>query len=360
MAGFLSLWVWWDRTFYPSKIADFNPAVFTAIATAPFFYSIGDELKHSDEIDPKAQTLLRGHIEDFLVSPDGARIAVVANGFLTVVSWQGSTVQQVVPVDSIYKDPKPIGRQFFRDDNFQWSRDSKQLYLIKDEYYQSKGSQLFSERGELWRYTVDSGALELVLKPFPAYNYFFGLKSGIYFSTPTETGDLQLKYFNGEQVTDISNPQAQTIPLNDLASGFRESPFVSFSIIDYMNKVLPTKSVSLDIDHQNGVEKLDIKGKTYLRVSRGEGLKGSDYCDEPLRSVFLPGDRYFLLNLPYCGNYNGQILIDVGTGRYMRLPKGSEVYLVFNTDDWPYYNIGGSGITARVPVTADRSGESSP
>ena len=39
-------------------------------------------------------------------------------------------------------------------------------------------------------------------------------------------------------------------------------------------------------------------------------LKGHYYCNEMLRSVFLPGDRYFLFNLPYCGNYNGKLLID--------------------------------------------------
>jgi hypothetical protein len=343
------LWVWWEKSNPPSNIVNFSPTDFQAKATVPFFYSIGDQLKHSDEIDPRSPTLMRGQVEEFLVSPDSAKIAVVANGVLTVVGWEGPTIHQVVPVDSIYKDPKPIGRQFFRDHEFQWSRDSKQLYLIKDEYYQSQGSQLFSEMGELWRYTVDSGALELVLKPFPAYDYFFGLKSGIYFSVPTEGGDLQLKYFDGRRVSDIGNSQTRKNPGNDLASGFSEPPFFSFSIIDYQDNVLPAKGVSLDIDQRNGNDELDIKGKTHIDLTRGKGIKGSYYCDEPLRSVFLPGDRYFLFNLPYCGNYNGQILIDVNTGGYKRLPKDSRVYLVFNTENWPYYKIDGSGIAAKAP-----------
>jgi hypothetical protein len=45
-------------------------------------------------------------------------------------------------------------------------------------------------------------------------------------------------------------------------------------------------------------------------------LKGHYYCNEMLRSVFLPGDRYFLFNLPYCGSYNGKLLIDAVTGKY--------------------------------------------
>ena len=115
-----------------------------------------------------------------------------------------------------------------------------------------------------------------------------------------------------------------------------------------MDDLLPAKGVSLDIDQQSGIEKLDIKGETYLGLTRGEGLKGPYYCDETLRSVFLPGDRYFLFNLPYCGNYNGQVLIDMNTGEYKRLAKDSRAYLVFNTDNWPYYNINGGGTTAKA------------
>ena len=128
--------------------------------------------------------LVHAPIKNFLVSPDNTKIAVVANGLLVVVAHEEPVIRKVASVDSIYKDPKPIGRQFFRDNDFQWSKDSKYIYLIKDEYYDSKGSQLYSERGELWRYDLQSGILQLVLKPFPAYTYFFGNKSGIYFSVP--------------------------------------------------------------------------------------------------------------------------------------------------------------------------------
>jgi hypothetical protein len=109
-----------------------------------------------------------------------------------VVSRERPEIRQVTRVDSIYRDPKPIGQNFFRDDDFQWSKDSKNLYLVKDEYHESKGSQLFSSKGELWTYVVETASLQPVLKPFPAYSYFLGLNSGIYFSIPTDSGDLKL------------------------------------------------------------------------------------------------------------------------------------------------------------------------
>jgi hypothetical protein len=70
---------------------------------------------------------LKGQIKNFLVSPDGSMIAVVANGRLSIVTAENPTVREVTPVDSIYREPKPMGQGFYRDDDFQWSQDSKTL-----------------------------------------------------------------------------------------------------------------------------------------------------------------------------------------------------------------------------------------
>lgn len=344
----VSLWIFWEVTNTPSTIANFHPTNFQAKADKNFFYSIRDELKNSDELNPKAPTLLHGQIKDFRVSPDGTKIAVVANGLLMVVAREAPVIRQVASVDSIYREPKPIGQHFYRDEDFQWSRDSESLYLIRDEYYESKGSQLFSSKGELWRYDIQTGNLRVVLEPFPAYSYFFGRNSGVYFSVPTDNGDLQLEYFDGNRVTVIDEPNARAIPPDRLSTSITESPFFSFSIIDYENIVLPQKGVALVTDQQGGPEKLEIANKSYLTLTRGKGLiKGFYYCSDTLRSVFLPGDRYFLLNVPNCGNYKGQLLIDTLTGNYQRLPQDTRVYLTLNTDTNPHFRISGSGILAK-------------
>ncbi len=341
------LWLYSYATYVPSKIVDFQPSDFQAKADAHFFYSIGDQLKYSDEVGSQAPTLMRGKIEHYLVSPDNTKIAVVANGLLTVVAHEEPVLRKVAPVDSIYRDAKPIGKQFFRDNDFQWSKDSKFLYLVRDEYYESKGSQLFSIKGELWKYDLETGNLGSVLKPFPAYSYFFGVKSGIYFSVPTERGDLQLKYFDGNgSTTDIGAPNAQ-IPIDSLASNFIESPFFSFADFDYMRTVLPTEGVDLVVDQSKGLEQLKIGTRSYLTLTRGNGFKGHYFCSDLSRSRFLPGDRYFLFDVPYCENYDGQLLVDTITAKYQRVPKGSRVYLRLNTDTYTQYRITGAGIISR-------------
>jgi hypothetical protein len=340
---YVALWLSFGWNDVPSNIVDFGPVSFQAKADTKFFYSIGNELKYSDQIDARAPTLMRGQIKNFLVSPDNKKIAVVTNGQLVVVGTE-SILRHVIAVDSIYKDPKPLGIQFFRDDDFQWSKDSKALYVIRDEYNESKGSQLFSSKGELWKYDIESGTLQSVLKPFQAYSYFFGLKSGIYFSTPTDRGDLQLRYFNGNSVTDIDEPNGSDIRPEKLARNFVEAPFYSFSITDYERGVLSSKGVELVVDGNGGSQKLVIKDKSYLAVAQGKGFKGPYYCSERLRSVFLPGDRYFMFNVPYCGNYKGQLLIDTLTGKYQRVPADSVVYLTLSTVTYPHYRITGGGI----------------
>jgi hypothetical protein len=327
-----------DSNYVSSNIVDFHPTTFPAKADRTFFYSIGDELKYSDEITPAAPTLLRGHIGNFLVSPDGKRIAAVANGALYVISPEENSFKQVTNVDSIYREPKPIGRGFFRDDGFQWSEDSNVLFLMKDEYYESKGSQLFSQKGELWRYDLASEKLQTVLKPFPAFTYFFG-KRGVYFSVPTEKGDERLRYFDGQTVIDIGDVGAYDIPRQQLMPG--DSAFFSFTTLH--DNPLFSSGVGLIESQDKGPQDLLIGDKLYLSFTLGEGMKGPHYCSNLYNSAFLPGGRYFLLNVG-CGNFDGQLLIDRDTGRYQQMPKDTRVYLALTTNDIPHYRISCGGI----------------
>jgi len=340
----LAAYLWWafDYSQAPSTIANFHPVEFQATANEDFFYSIGDELKNSNRLDPNAPTLLHGHIRNFQVAPDHQRIAVVANGVLAIVDRHGK-VRPITPVDSIYRESPPIGQQFFRDNNFQWTADSQNLYMIKDEFYKSHGSQLYSIKGELWKYDLRTGALQLVLKPFPAYNYFFGSESGIYFSVPTDTGDLVLKYFDGHRSIDASSVDTY----GEAGSGIGDSLFYSFDINDTESAILPSQGVALNEDSSRKTQSLVIASKSYLSFTQGVGLKGDYFCSQLLRSNFLPGDRYFLFNTPYCGNYNGQLLINLQSGEYQRLPAETVVYITPNTTTYTDYRLTAGGIVAR-------------
>jgi hypothetical protein len=322
-----------------SSIIDFMPASFEAKTAGKFFYSIGGELKYSDQIEPHAPTLIHGLVTNFLVSPDENKIAVVVKKQLLIIGAD-SVLGNVGAVDSIYRRFKPVGQIFFRDENFQWSRDSKSLYLIRDEYYHSKGSQIFSKKGELWRYDLDSRSLHLVLKPFAAYSYFFGLNSGIYYSEPTPKDGVQLKFFDGHNSINVGSVNSDEI--SGLPGAGDEKPFYSFSIMDYQ-KALPWLNVRL-VD-RNSLEDLLIGEKKYLSVTQGHNwLSGYYFCSRLLRSAFLPGNRYFLLNVPFCNNYKGQLLFDLESAQYQELPPDTVVFATLNTLTFKHYVITAGGI----------------
>jgi len=43
------------------------------------------------------------------------------------------------------------------------------VYFLRDKFYRSKGSQLFSEFGELWKLDVASGEQKMVIRPFRGF-----------------------------------------------------------------------------------------------------------------------------------------------------------------------------------------------
>ncbi len=336
-------------TAYPSDIVAFSPKTFPAVTDAKFFYSIGDELRYANQITQDSPALLHEKISQFLVSPDGNKIAVVAEGQLKIVSGDGSAIRAVAAVDSIYKKPKPIGEIFFRDNHFQWSEDEKFLYLIKDEYYQSKGSQLFSDNGEIWKYELATGSLSLVIKPFKAFEYFFGVDNGIYYSIPDDSGSLQLKHFNGSESRNISRAGKLIIPKEMIAPDTLTSIFYSFSVPDYQNDILPKKGVKFTLSASRDQMDVLISDKKFLTVKVGQGIKGAYFCVDTSRGVFLPGGQFYLLNAS-CGNVDGQLLLNIVTGDYMSMPKDLRVYVTENTQTFPDFIVAGSGIELRRPL----------
>jgi hypothetical protein len=334
-------------SFHASKIVDFHPTQFSAYAAAPFFYSIGDELKFSDHIDPQAPTLLRGAVGNFLVSPE--KIAVVTRGNplggnLVIVDRSGPSQRTITPVNSDMSanfsgadNSKLIGQHYFRDTGFQWSRDAKSLYLMGDTYL--RAGQASSKNGELWRFDLDTGKLQLVLKPFPIEQYFFGLNNGIYFWISLgPKGPLQLQYFDGKTISNIGDPGAAQISVDQLSTRFTEQPFYSFDEIAYMMHILSAKGVHFEKSGNDREEALEIGSRPYLRVTMGSDFEVFS-CLDNRNSVFLPGDRYLLFNANRCGNCNGLLLIDSVTGQYQRLPRNTRAYITLNTVSYPHYEI---------------------
>jgi hypothetical protein len=325
-------------------IMNFSPTTFGAKSSSPFFYAIGEEVKYSNSIDPNSPTIFRGKIWNFQVSPDGKRMAFVSDHRLMVVDQLGKA-EVIGSVDSVERNFKPVGKSFIRDNEFQWSPDSKALYFIRDTFYRSKMMQLFSDLGELWRFDIESAQQQLVIKPFRAFQIILAGESDIYFAVPLANGDLKLELFDGNIVRDIASGGSGLDSAGKLPIGGKKLVY-SFSAVEYMQKVLPGMHVTQDFDFKQNTQTLKLGDKARLEMTRYcDSFFGCGDCDEMVGSVFLPGDRFFLLNVPYCSNYKGELLIDLQTGSYMPLPKDTRVFVTANTETYPHYRFDNEGIS---------------
>ena len=338
---YVGLIIFMTANYSPSDIENFSPVEFQEKASSAFFYSIGRDLKYSESINPEADTLVNGNLGSVVPSPNNQFAAVIVDSKLVVISRDGDDRHEVAAVDSIWPKPGPIGKVFYRDDGFQWSRDSKTLYFIRDEFYKSQGSQLFSDKGELWAFDVHSKQLRQILTPFPAHDFFLGKNGNIYFSVPNEDGDLVLHAYNGSSVVDLEVVNNEVVEPDALWPGTKEELFYTFSMARYEQLFLESKGVFLV--KSNDIQSLIINDIPVLRMTLGKGPKGSFYALSMLGGAFLPGDRYLLIKV-HAGNYDGKLLIDSYSGNYKTLAKDTHVYPITNIVTYKNYIIKGDGI----------------
>ena len=334
----------------PPMIVNYQPSSFVARGDTNFFYSIGDELKYSDQIDPNAPTIFNGNIQHLFVSPDNKKAAIITDNELIILSSDGRFKRQVTPVESgcDYSDNKKIGRGFFRSDNYQWSSNSESIYLIRNVFmYFIDRKNCYSKKSELWRYDLRTGQLTMVITPFKTYDYFTTVDNKIFFSVSDDIGDLHLRSFDGVQQRDIPRSNSREFTNKQLTDLGIKSPFYTFQSFMDLHNILKNKGVKFRINKNKGEKELVINEKVYLTQVQGDYfiknlfLTSIDLHD----STFLPGDRYFLLDRVGSGNFSGELLFDVSSGKYMPLPKDTKVYPLINTNTYKNFRVTNSGIT---------------
>ncbi len=150
--------------------------------------------------------------------------------------------------------------EFFATMSF--SEKSKFWNLIKDEFDSSKRPQLFSVKGELWKYELATGKLSLVIKPFQAFEYFFGVDGGIYYSIPDAAGSIQLKHFNGSEniimvylpkFFELEEETAQILRFNQQSPSRFTSESQSINWEEFLENLSAQNSVQLTDEQQGAV-----------------------------------------------------------------------------------------------------------
>ena len=139
-----------------------------------------------------------------------------------------------------------------------------------------------------------------------------------------------LKKFDGNRVTEVPNDTVASI----------RAPFYSYDEFEFRGRTPGDIPLSFTRGDSSKPENIGNADKTFLSFSEGKGFKGTFYCADFQRGVYLPGGRYLVFPVS-CENYDGNLLIDALTGNHETLPKDVHVYLTFNTDTYPHYHLGG-------------------
>lgn len=335
----------------PSTIVGYAPTEFSETAATPFFYSIGSELRFGGHITSQGGVLFKGPLRSVIPSPDAKKVLVVSESVLWIVGSDGSAPIRITEVDESLEMGKPVGKTFYRHSEIQWAADSSRFYLIKDEFYKSKGAQLYSIHGELTEYDVATGQMRKVFAPFRAFRYFMADGIGTFFGEANDRGDVILMVRQGDTSAVVADISPKGFRANDKVVSFRTVPFYSFSLNEYATEVLRSKGVKLVVDNQGPrIGHLSINGRRIVSVNEGNGLKGPYLGFHSIHSGFLPGERYFMLNL-HTGSFGGQLLFDLETGQYKPLPKDTRVYRNINTNNFSDWTITKDGI--KVDLTRE-------
>lgn len=337
----------------PSAIVGYSPNEFAEKTEKPFFYSIGNELRFGDHIETNGRVLFKGPMRSVVPSPDSKWALVVSDDVLWVLGNDGSAPVRITKVEDI-RMGRASGQEFFRYAEIQWAENSSRFYLIKDETYNSKGSQLFSMHGELTEYDISTGQMRKVFAPFRAFRYFVAERAGVFFEEANDQGDVILKVRQGDTSAVVTEISPKDFRANDKTTLFSTIPFYSFSLNEYADEILRTKGMSLEVEGQGQgprIGHLSINGRRIISVTEGSGLKGPYFGFQSIHSGFLPGERYFMLNL-HTGTFNGQLLLDLETVQYKPLPKDTRVYRNINTQNFADWTITKRGV--KVNLTREK------
>ena len=193
-----------------------------------------------------------------------------------------------------------------------------------------------------------------VFAPFRAFRYFTADGISVFYGEANDQGDVILKVRQGDMSSVVEDISPKGFRTHNNEVPFHTIPFYSFSLNEYADEVLRSNGLKLEVDRQGqpkpGIGHLSINGRRIISVNEDKGLKGPYLGFQSIHSGFLPGERYFLLNL-HTGSFDGQLLFDLETGHYKPLPKDTRAYRNINTHNFTDWTITKDGI--KVDLTRE-------
>ena len=325
-------------------IVVYKPSEFTEQASAPFFFSIGKQLKYGTAISEAAPTVLEGklvggELRAVYPSPDQTKAAAVTGGKLYLVEPGKPPRILLDPFVSGLEGRKlPIGETYYNYAHIQWDAASRYIFITRDKIQEPPmNPESFQQRNNMNQALVriDTTQSHSIVEVIPAgqfrttYGPSFIGDNVICFDSGDDKGDVYLKCIVAGNAHIVKKVDTDKIVFTDglVLKGriFMTSRLdhVSGDVLMVESGFHMTKrkdSLVVDLLHNNRPDSpmLSVEGAINTKGHLGDGIQGT----------ILPGGRYVFLHV-----WNKNILLDSETGAYKELPTNTRVYQNVNSRD---------------------------
>jgi hypothetical protein len=299
----------------PIELIDFKPTESPEIYTSKSIYYYSDEsiyYSESGKLD-LSKPIWNGNInerfynDEVSVSPNSNYIALNNGKVIKVINSKGSLIKNITPIsDQILENENA-----FWNSDFQWSKNSENLYLMRNRNNQSSLYKLSTKTAELVKVVdLNERISHFYLSPNEKYIYYE------YTNRILKKLDLNIK-----KVVDTiqRNENWKLITKDTIFINFRTSPID----LKKEKRIGESKNDTLCniylFDNKN--EKLIFKVNCGFDAFKGRKLG----CFESNMNIFLPNNRFFMTQV-YAKDNRGTIIIDTKTLEYKLYAKEIKPY----------------------------------
>lgn len=323
-----------------AELIDFKPTESMKIKTSkPIFYYTDNKLYYSENGEVNfSKPIWNGYINSnkevgltVSVSPNSKYIAFDNNGSVKILNQNGQELANIKPVAKDMLDGRKSGK--FWNSDFQWSKNSENLYLMNDRVWNGNYSRS-KNKTTLYRISLnDNKKYKVIDLKEQSRNYYLDVnQNNLYYTAYDSIGEswlLKKVDLKAKKVTDSVKRNDDLFLIN------KDSIFVNFKsqIGHYLNdrKGITTQrkdSLCNTVLIENGSENLIFKGKCGYNAFKNWSYS---YLGKN-NAWFLPDDRFYM-SFINSKNYNGTVIIDTENLTYRFYDKKITPFYSFTNND---------------------------
>ncbi|MFC0513887.1 hypothetical protein ACFFGT_06740 [Mucilaginibacter angelicae] len=319
------------------ELTNFHESHFEVSSSKPLYFKIDSGLycamdgKFTYQLKP----VWKGEIEEAYISPDGKYAVIYNKNKLLLIDNNGKSLFKIDNCTNLIavSENRDSGR--FIASSVQWSKNSDSFLVLQDKVWDGNYSK--KNRSSIYKYSLADKSFKPFMDLDEEVIEYFALSTDgtkLYYEFATPKGDLAFKKIDlktrkilSEHFSDdslrLKGINADSIYLNYHPKSFNQNRYDLGGVVT---------TVGLENDSTGLYYRDEARTVCLLSGANGyAGFKGVSF-DFFSGGYFLPGNRFFIADID-SENFTGQVIIDVKTGKIMKMKKTIGFYFNINTND---------------------------